>query len=256
MKKILDFLQKLEFSETEANLYVILLQRGSMTVSELAEKAKLNRTATYGYITRLLEKGVISKSKGASNKVTANPPERLHYLVDEKLSTARVLQDELFSVVTTLNSSFMRFPDSDESDVKYFKGKAGIKAIYEDVLKATEIRAYYNPIEIQQYLPENVSLFEKAINNNPKMQVYEIVEDNPLSRKQVMKLPINSRHYFKFFPTDVKLTSNDILIYNDKVAIINLPGPDNLNGVILQNKDYYNNSKQLFALLWRFLPST
>jgi sugar-specific transcriptional regulator TrmB len=254
MKKITEFLKKLDFSETEAKLYITLLQKGSMTVSELAEKAKLNRTATYGHIYRLLEKGVISRSKGVSNKVIANPPEQLHYLVEEKLSAANILKEQLFPVVTTLNTSFMRLPSTNEADVRHFKGRTGIKAIYEDALKAPEVRSYFNPIEIRQYLPENVDLFVNALERKPKMKIYEIVEDSPTSRDHIEVSKITDRHFWKFLPSDVKLTSNDILIYDGKVAIINLLGEDNFNGSILENRDYYNNSKQLFDVLWRLLP--
>jgi predicted transcriptional regulator len=252
MKKIIEFLEKLEFSETEANLYIILLQRGSMTVSELAEKAKLNRTATYTYITRLLEKGVIAKSKSLSNKVTANPPEHLHYLVNEKLSAASLLQEQLSPIVTALNSSFMKNLQDSESEMKYFRGRNGIRAIYNDCLHSDQVRSYFNPKETLAFLPENLGLFENSLAINPKMEIYEIVEDSPQARKRSQMIFQSNRHYWRFLPKDIKLTSNDILIYDDKVAIVNL-NEENFTGFILKNKDYYNNSVQLFDLLWRFL---
>lgn len=253
MKKIIEYLTKLDFSETEAKIYLVLLEKGSMTVSELAEKAKINRTATYGYINNLLEKGVIAKSKGESNKVIANPPEQLYYLVDEKLSAAKTIQEELAPVITTLNQSFLRSINSNNSHMKYFKGRAGIRTIYNDCLQADKIRSYFNPREIKTFLPENIGLFEKSLLKNPKMQIYEIVEDSTQARARY-KQTNTKRHYWKFLPKDIKLSSNDILIYHNKVAIINILGEDNFHGSIFENIDYYNNSKQLFDLLWRFLP--
>src|SRR5207248_2411729 len=64
MKKIIDYLKQLEFSEIEIRIYLILLKSSSLTVAELAEKSKLNRTALYGHLTELLEKGVIATSNG------------------------------------------------------------------------------------------------------------------------------------------------------------------------------------------------
>jgi hypothetical protein len=63
-----------------------------------------------------------------------------------------------------------------------------------------------------------------------------------------------SQSEWKFLPEDIRLTANDILIYNGKVAIINIKDEDNIEGVVLENRDYYNNSVQLFDLLWRLLP--
>jgi sugar-specific transcriptional regulator TrmB len=255
-RTIINYLRKLDFSETEAKLYIILLQKGSMSIADLAEKAKLNRTATYGYITRLLEKGVISKSKGASNKITANPPEQLHYLVDEKLSAANILQEQLFSVVTTLNTTFMRSTRVNESEMKYFKGRKGIRAIYDDCLKSNKICSYFNPKEIKALLPENTDMFEHSLTTNKQMEIFEIVEDSDYARTRSKAIFESPRHYWKFLPNDIKLTSNDILIYDDKVAIVNLIDEENFTGFILQNKDYYNNSIQLFELLWRLLPAS
>lgn len=95
-------------------------------------------------------------------------------------------------------------------------------------------------------------LFDDAFIYNPKVEMYEIVEDSPEARKQIKNSA--KKHFWKFLPDDIKLTANDILIYDGKVAIINIADKDNVTGVVLENRDYYNNSVQLFDLLWRLLP--
>ncbi len=85
MKNVLIYLKQLGLSETEAKLYIVLLKSGSLTVAELAESAKINRTAAYSHINSLLEKGIIAKVKGSTNKIAANPPDDLRYLVEQKL---------------------------------------------------------------------------------------------------------------------------------------------------------------------------
>lgn len=255
MRRLIEYLQRLDFSESEARIYIILLRKGPMTVSEIAEKSKLNRTAIYGYINNLLDKGILAKSKSGSNKVFANPPDHLQYLVEEKISHANLLKDQLFPIVTTLNSTYLRFTENHESDMRYFKGRNGIRAIYEDCLKAQEVRAYFNPIEIKQYLPGNVQLFQDALNRNSKMKIFEIVENSSVAEEFVSESGNKGQHIWKLLPKGVKLTSNDILIYEGKVVIVNLLGEDSFYGFILHNKDYYNNSKQLFDLLWKLLPN-
>jgi sugar-specific transcriptional regulator TrmB len=251
MKKILDYLKRLDFSEPEAKLYLTLLKTGSMTVAELAKKAAINRTAAYGHINSLLEKGVISQAKGATSKLQANPPAQLHYLVDQKISTANILQEELSPIITMLNSTFMQSKSVPNSEMRYYKGKNSVKAIYEEVLKASKIRSYFSPVDIQKTFPENVKLFDDAIKNNNGLKIYEIAEGSSEARKQQTN---TLRHYWKFLPNDIHLTSNDILIYEGKVAIINIGDSDNITGVVLENRDYYNNSVQLYDLLWRLLP--
>lgn len=254
MKKIIEYLEKLDFTKTEAKFYLCLLQKGAMTVSELAEKTNTNRTASYAHVKALLEKGVIYQATSTTNKFVANPPTHLHYLLDQKLSNIRQLEEQLNPLVSLLNTSFMRSQHLTDSEIRQYKGRTGIRAIYEDCLSASKIRSYFNPKEIFAYLPENIGIFDKALANNKKMEICEIVEDSPLARKRASSLFHTSRHFWKYLPNGVKLTSNDILIYNNKVAIINLIDEKNFAGFVLKNKDYYNNSVQLFDLLWKLLP--
>lgn len=255
MKNVLNYLKQLGFSEIESKLYLLLLKSGPMTVAELATAANINRTATYSHIDSLLEKGVIAKIKGHSSKIAANPPEHLQYLVEQRITSALNLKETLPTVMNVLNTSFPQSKNTTSSEITYYKGKTGVKKIYEESLKAQKIRAYYCPDDLEKTFPENIQLFTEALLTNPKLSVFEIVEDSIQSRKNIeMSKKIESRHYWKILPRDIKLTANDILIYEGKVAIVNIGDKDNVTGVVLHNKDYYNNSVQLFDLLWRLLP--
>lgn len=255
MKNNIDYLEQLGFSEVESKLYLLLLKSGSITVAELAEKAKINRTATYSHINTLLEKGIIAKVKGISNKIAANPPEHLHYLVEQKAIHIGMLQEKLPLVISSLNSVFSPIQNELKSETKYYRGKSGVKAIYQEILHSNKIRAYFNPGDLHKVFPENVKLCSEALFHNQKMKVFEIAEDNQEARSCIeYSRKIEEKHFWKLLPQDVKLTANDILIYEGKVAIINIRDKQNITGVVLTNKDYYNNSVQLFDLLWRFLP--
>lgn len=52
--------------------------------------------------------------------------------------------------------------------------------------------------------------------------------------------------------SEMKLTAEDIIIFDGKVAIINVR--DKITGVVIHNIDYYNNSKELFDYIWNTLP--
>src|SRR5882672_6564065 len=174
MKNILDYLEKLGFSKIEAELYVTLLKSGPMTVASLAEKAKINRTATYSHINSLLEKGILAKVKGSANKISANSPDHLHFLVEQKAIQVGMLQEKLPSIISILNSSLPQSNKTAQAEIKYYKGKAGVKTIYNDVLQSKEIRSYFNADDILKIFPENVKLFDDAFTNNSKIKMYEI----------------------------------------------------------------------------------
>lgn len=257
MKQIFTYLSQLEFSPIESKLYLLLLKSGPLTVSELAQTAKINRTATYSYIASLLEKGVIAKVKGVSNKIIPNPPEHLQYLVEQRITSVMTLKETLPNVINMLNTSFPQVQNATSSEIKYFKGRTGVKTIYEECLNSQIIRSYFNSDDIKKTFPENVKIFNKALNHNPEMSIFEIVENTPQANASIEFSKKNEpNHFWKVLPADIKLTSNDILIYNRRVAIINIGDKNNITGVVLHNKDYYNNSVQLFDLLWRLLPDS
>lgn len=253
MKHITDYLQQLDFSKPEATLYLILLKSGPMTIAKLAQAANINRTVTYGHVNSLLNKGIIAKTQGAESKITANPPEHLHQLVQQKANTLKTLESNLPTIINTLTSLSPQ-EKNDPSEIKYYKGRMGAKTIYEECLKAKELRSYVNIEEILKIFPENAQLFDNAIKRNPTMKMFEFVEDSPQAKERFKNFNTKPWYRYKFLPNDVQLLANDILIYEGKVAIINIGDQTNITGVILQNQDYYNNSKQLFDLLWRMLP--
>lgn len=257
MRNIFKYLTQLDFSKAEVKLYISLLKSGPLTVAQLAKKAKINRTAAYSHINSLLEKGIIAKVKGSANKIIANPPDHLYFLVEQKAIRVGMLQEKLPSVISFLSSTLPQTTKNLQSEIKYFKGKAGVKTIYQEILHAEKIRAYFSPGDLVKVFPENEDLFNETLARNPKMEMFEIAADTLEVKPYIDyfgKADRITQHYWKLLPKDIKLAANDILLYNGKVAIINIGDKDNITGVVLENRDYYNNSVQLFDLLWRLLP--
>ncbi len=252
MKQIITFLKQLDLSNTEIKIYLKLLSSRPLTVSELADKIKMNRTATYTHIHTLLNKGLIRQIKGSNIRIEANTPDTLYNLVDQRINQTNYLKSALPNIVNTLNANIPSPQSNSKSEMKYYKGKLGVRTIYDECLKSDEVRSYFNAEDMHKILPENTNCFNNALKNNPKMKIYEFCEDSPYARTQLMQKIIITKNYF--LTSDVHLTSNDILIYDKKVAIINAKSNHELEGVIISNQDYYDNSVQLFDLLWRLLP--
>lgn len=254
MKSILNYLNHLGFSDTEAKLYLLLLKSGPLTVAQLAEAAKINRTATYSYISSLLEKGIIAKVKGSSNKIAANPPEHLQYLVEQKITSVMTLKETLPNIITSLNISFPPIKNPPNSKMKYYKGRPGLDTIYKEAFQTKELRVYANLAETVEFLfPKDFNIFEEALARNKKLKIFEIIGDSPeaVTQFNLSGTAKNGRYFYKFMPANIGLTSGT-LIYDNKVAILNIK--NEISGIVLTNTDYYNNSKQLFDLLWQFLP--
>lgn len=254
MDKIVDYLKQLDLSDVEAKLYLTLLQTGPTSVRDLAVTIEIKRTTAYFYLDQLVDKGLIMKLvKGSKKLVAANEPENLKTLVEAKLESANAVQQGFPDILKTLSTSLPKEGTYGDAEIKYYKGKTGVKKIYEEALKAKELRSYVNFEILRKALPENEVLFPEALKKNKFIKIYEFLEDSPTSRKLLDEFHIDNpdkeRTFHKFLPKDVKLSSVDILIYEGKVAIINVQ--KEITGVVLQNMDYFKNSKELFDLMWK-----
>lgn len=119
MKKIVEYLEALGFSSTEAKLYITLLESGPLTNQELAKAAKINRTATYTYISSLLEKGVLLEVRTNTRKrFDAVKPEQLHFLIDNKLDKVRATDNQFPAFVQTINASFAKGQVNEKASIK------------------------------------------------------------------------------------------------------------------------------------------
>lgn len=259
-KEIINYLEQLELSELEAKLYLTLLETGPINVKELAEMVEIKRTTAYVYIDDLVEKGLIIRLvKGAKKLIAAiDPKDSLHILVEKKVEKAKKIQEEFPKMLKIMTSSLPQESAANDAEIRYYKGKAGVKKIYEEVLLAKEQRSYVDITSIAEYLPENFQLFGNAFKFNPDVKMFEIFQNasTPESYSKTisyLKLVTKQPNYaYKILPEGVKLNAQDILIYDDNVAIISFT--DTVTGVVMQNRDLYNNFKILFDLMWQLLP--
>lgn len=253
--KIIEYLKQLELTDEEATIYLTLLQTGPVSVKALAEEIDIKRTTSYLYINSLIDKGLIAKIvKGSQKMVAANDPqESLDFLVKKKIKNAEALKDSFPKMLETITSSLPQLNSSvDDAEIRYYKGKNGVRKIYEDILKAKEQRSFVDSTKIAEIFPDNFKLFINAFKHNPEMKMFEIFQDSSITDDFLKILSQQKNYAYKSLPKGMKLNTQDIIIYDNKVAIISFQ--NNLSGVVLQNRDLYNNFKLIFDLIWKMLP--
>jgi sugar-specific transcriptional regulator TrmB len=256
-EKLTRYLEKLGLTDLEAQIYVTLLGSGPLGVRELADLVGIKRTTTYRQIDNLIAKSLLIKIiRGSRKQVAIAPPEKsLKHLMEEKLDTATSLQVDFPDILKTINEEAVLLDESNNAEIQYYKGKAGVKKIYEDALKSSELRIYANLLEAEKILlPKELSMFEKALKNNPKLKIYEIVADDPKSVEKFNLGATSKRggYFYKFMPVSVGLVAACILIYDNRVAIINVK--EKSSSLVIHNTDYYINSKKIFDFNWQMLP--
>lgn len=252
MKHIADFLQDLGLSPVEAKIYIRLLELGKSSITELSHSLQMNRITVHFNIKNLIERGLITHIKhGRLRELTPQPPSTLQYLIEQKQTRVKMLREEFASALPLMDKLIPTKGQSDNKlDVKFFQGKNGVRAIYREVLKSKEIRAYVNISKIFEAFPENSQLFPDA-QIHKSATLWEILEDSPRSREYIKTFD-PKRYFYKFFPSKWNVSVFDYLIFDGQIAMIS--GKEELDGIIIQSDNMYQNAKVIFEMLWSLLP--
>lgn len=249
IKKITDYLFELGLSEIEATLYQGLLETGSTTVMELARHTGMKRITVHFNVENLIQKGLVVQTiQGARRQIIAEPPERLEYLIDEQFDKAKNLQAKFPDFLNTIH---MIHPQrSKEVKIKYYEGKESVIHIYDEALKAKEFRAYVNPEELHKVFTTNMDSFIQTHKKRKDMQVWEIMENSPEAQEYIKLMP-KERYYYKLIPKGISLSIIDYMMFDGKVAIVNLE--KHATGILISNENYYNSAKAIYNLVWQML---
>jgi sugar-specific transcriptional regulator TrmB len=252
MSKIIDYLAQLDLSDMEAKFYLKLLETGSISVSELAHVMDVKRTSLYVYLDPLVEKGLVSKIvSGGKKQIAPTELANVEALIDQKLTATKAVKEHLPELLQSVMEK--GFTNTNQLDMQYFKGIHNARKIYLEALKAQELRSYVWIDKSESLFPSNANIFRKAFQENKSLKIWEIIHDPEASASPSQESRSQKgRYFYKYMPMGTKLSSEDILMYDGKVAVINFRGGK--TSIVLQSQDLYNNLKEIFELVWGMLP--
>lgn len=254
MKIINDYLIDLGLTEIEATLYHGLLEIGPATVKKLADHVGIKRITVHFNIENLINKGLITQTIiGARRQIIAESPEHLKYLVDKKIESTNNLLNRFSDFVKNASTLQQSVNRNKEVEIKYYEGKIAVNQVYINALASNEFRAYVNCRELAKVFPNNVDLFLKTHKKRKNMKVWEIMEDSVESKTYIKRMPIE-RYFYKIIPKGINLSVIDYMIFDGKVAIVNLE--KNTTGIVISNEHYYQNAKSIYEFVWQMLNQT
>jgi len=248
-------IQEFGLTEIEAKIYLSLLDKKESTVLELARNTGIKRATVHFNVENLIAKGLISQTRINNKRILmSEKPEHLSMLLEQRKSAINKLEGDLGGIISQLKARGHGRTDDISMQVRYFEGRDAVKAIYADTLNAKEIRSYVNLTEIYRVFPENIEGFSDALKQHSDLQIWEIVEHSEVALKFAKSFSESGNYYYRLTPTSITMTASDVLIYDGKVAVINLS--DKIAGMVLENQEYYEISKQIFNFMWNVLPTT
>ena len=241
---LINALKNIGLSEKEAKVYLAAHKGGTAPASHIAKLAKINRVTTYDILEKLKEKSLVScfTKKKIKYFSSINP---------------ETLVEEFENRTNTLRKSLPKFKslsgEISHPRIRYFEGLDGIKTIYADTLTSkTEILNFSNSAEIRKTWP-NYDKEYVAKRTKKKIFLKGIAPEDSAGKK-VKDQDHKFHREFRLLPAKKFNFTNEINIYEDKVAIISFK--DELIGMIIESSEIANSQRAIFDMCWQFAEIT
>ena len=236
-------LSEIGLTKNEVIVYTTMLKLGSALAGEVTSYSGIHRRNVYDSMQRLIEKGLASFVTINNRRwFKASDPSRLLVVVDEQKNRLERMRSDVEKVV----KDFRALPVvKQQEEVLYFKGKEGIKTVYEDVLSIEEDYIGYGPgMQIDNLLK---AYFKDYAHRRAKKKIHlKMIWDERSRGMYFTKTPLLES---RFLPDD--LCSHAALrSYGNKVAII-LYSDEQPIAVMIENKAIADGYRRYFEVMWK-----
>src|SRR3989344_3494554 len=151
---MLDSLKKIGLSENEAKVYLALLELGSSTAQQVAQKAELKRPTTYVQLESLMKRGLATSfEKNTKTMFRAEDPEHLRQVLDKEKEEQKEKAGTLEKILPGLGNLYISA--GERPRVRFFEGLSGLKTIQDEFLKTKEklVRSIANADDVLETFP-------------------------------------------------------------------------------------------------------
>lgn len=239
MDNIQKIIKDIGFDDKEAIVYLACLELNSAPNTQIAKKTHLNRITNYEILKRLESKGVITsfKKRHAKNFIAIDP-RILIKQAKEKILLAEKSLPELLSI----SNKLVKKPK-----IYFFEGIDGIKTIYEDSLNArTGILTFTNPNDLYYFLGRKYmeNYVKERARRNIKVKGLAPDDEAGKEAKDIGNIVLRDT---KLFPKEKYQIQNEIMIYDDKIAVFS--GKDKI-GLIIENEALSSTFRNIWQMNW------
>ncbi|MCK5177193.1 MAG: hypothetical protein KAQ92_05695, partial [Candidatus Aenigmarchaeota archaeon] len=181
-------IEELGLTKKEVKIYIALLDKNINTVGQVVNETKISRRGCYDIIKKLIDLGLVNYSiKNEERQYFSTNPKRLLEIAEER-------KEMIKSIMPQLSLMYNSKKDKDETIVKIYEGKEGIKTVMRHQIKAKKtLYVYSNKAEIFEFLkyfmPQHLMAKRRErIKTN-------IIFDSTICGKNKLNLPLTSIKY-------------------------------------------------------------
>jgi sugar-specific transcriptional regulator TrmB len=253
LKSMLDTIfEKLGLKREHSDVYVVLLEGGSMPAGNLAKRLNIPRSTLYGLLDELAQGGlVLQNEKGNVKLWQAVDPEKIKNILNEKINALEKTRGSFDTILEDLKKS--QKTDFVSPKYNYFEGKEEMRIMLKDVLLYDDLETELCwPVkDLNRVLGEEY-LFEfnkKRIRNGISIRVIWPQEKTSDVEKNIFQAP------GKEVLRDVRLAPENVdfsmgyWAYGNKVMFMSSRAEN--FGFIVESKELRQLLKTQFEILWK-----
>lgn len=224
-------LKEAGLTENENNVYTALIDLGPSLAGKISRKTGLHRRTVYDVTETLIQKGLVGYILENNRRIfSAVDPQRIIDLIDQK-------KDLLNPIISELKSKFNSSKKMEKTN--FYKGKAGLKMVFESQLDYPEILIWGATREAYNSMPYYFKWFNER-RKQKKVKIKVITSDKTIKPKILAETKYLAEKYSQPMVINV---------YGDNVAMI-LWGK-NPFALVIEQKEFAIGYKKYFELLWK-----
>jgi len=224
-------LKQAGLTDNESKVYLALLDLGPSLAGQVSRKIGLHRRTVYDTTEMLIKKGLIGYIlKNNRRLFQASNPNRFLEIIKEK-------QNILEPIVESLKEKYTKTKEKEETN--FYKGKEGLKAVFEDQLNYKEISILGASPKAYETLLYYFKWYDKT-RKEKKIKARIIAQTRKLK-----KIPLAE---IKYLPEKYS-NPVSVNIYGDKTAII--LWAERPIAIVIKDKEITNGYKNYFELMWK-----
>lgn len=218
-------------TNNEIKVYLALLDYGPCQAGLISRRTGLHRRTVYDTTEMMIKKGLVGYIlKNNRRLFQASNPKRILEKIQEK-------EDLLAPVVKSLEERYSKTREKEETN--FYKGKEGLKTVFEDQLQHKEILILGASIKAYDVLQFYFHWYDK-IRKQKKIRSRIIAQD-----KRIKRIPLSEIRYLPGkYASPVAVN-----IYGDKTAII-LWATEPI-AIVIRHPEISQGYKNYFELLWK-----
>ncbi len=236
--KLEAILEQSGLTKKEARIYLASLELGPSSAQMIAKKAKIKRATTYDVLEALTDKGLVSTIiRSKKRYFIAEDPKRVIKIFKEK---QKVLEGALPYLKSIYNIEEIK------PAVRFYEGKEGIKAVWEEVLEdRKEALAFSSAEDLFEALPDYFPSFvERRVKLGIPTRV--ILRESKRARERKRLGPRELREV-RIIPRKFVYHAM-IVIFGNKIAMFSLK--KHFMAVVIESKRLTEVQRAMFEFIW------